>query len=142
MPAKKANSTSFKPGKSANPTGRPPGTTPRAKFRKLIESDMPDIIAALVANAKAGDSQAAKILVDRYAPALKPTSADLSLRTTGTLEQRGEAIIAALTRGTIPPETALVAMNALSAQAKLTEQSEIIKRLDQLEALTCQTAKP
>lgn len=138
----KKNKTSFKPGISPNPAGRPPGTTPRAKFRKLVDADMGGIVGTLVANAKAGDTQAAKVLLDRLIPALKPTTDALNLKCAGTLAERGEALIEAMTRGKVSPDQAQIAMNTLSAQAKLVEQSELVQRIEQLEVLLCSTVKP
>lgn len=136
------SSASFAPGTTGNPAGRPPFSTARAKFRLAMEPDMPEIRQALANAAKAGDPAAIKLIYDRLIPSVKPTSDDLSIRLTGTLEEKGEAIVAAMLKGRITADQAQAAINVLSAQAKLTEQSEIIKRLDQLEGLVCPTAKP
>ncbi|MFZ2220163.1 MAG: DUF5681 domain-containing protein [Rhodoferax sp.] len=136
------SSTSFKKGQSGNPAGKQPGTTSRARFRKLVDTDLPGIVQTLVANAKAGDTQAAKVLLDRLIPALKPTTDALSIKTTGTLAERGEALIEAMTSGKVSPDQANIAMNTFTAQAKLVEQSELVQRIEQLEALICTTAKP
>lgn len=132
---------SFKPGKSGNPGGRPPFSTPRAKFRKALDPDLPEIRQALVNAAKSGDVAAIKLIYDRLIPSVKPTSDDLSIRLTGTLEEKGEAIVSAMLKGRITADQAQAAISVIAAQAKLTEQSEIIKRLDQLESLVCTTAK-
>lgn len=134
------SSASFPKGVTGNPAGRPPNTTPRARFRKMIEPDLPDIVKALVNAAKGGDVQAIKVIYDRIVPSVKPSSEDLSIRVKGSLQERGEAIIAGLTRGAIGPEQALTVLNALAAQSKLVEQSEILDRIAQLEAL-CLPAK-
>jgi hypothetical protein len=102
---------------------------------------MATIVETLVTNAKAGDVQAARILIDRLIPALKPTTADLSLRTTGTLTERGEAVIKAMLAGSVSPDQAKTALDTLTAQAKLLEQSEIFTRLAALEALQCPSSK-
>jgi len=140
--ATKKNQTSFKPGVSANPAGRPSGTTPRAKFRKLVEADMPELVATLVQAAKNGDVTALRVILDRTVPALKPTAADLSLKTTGSITERGESVIRAMLTGQISPDAAKVAIDVLAGQAKLQEHSDVLIRLEQLEALLCLTAKP
>jgi len=142
MAGTKKNQTSFKPGVSPNPAGRPPGNTPRAQFRKMIEPDLPEITKALATAAKNGDTAAIKIIYDRTVPNLKPTSEDLSIRAKGSLQERGEAIVSSMIRGGISPEQASVALNALAAQAKLIEQGDILQRIEQLEALLCPIAKP
>ena len=135
------SSASFTKGTTGNPAGRPPGTTPRARFRKMVEPDLPAIVTALVNAAKGGDVAAIKVIYDRIVPSVKPSSEDLSIRTKGSLQERGEAIVSGMTRGAISPEQALGALNALTAQAKLIEQGDILQRIEQLEALLCPTAK-
>jgi hypothetical protein len=139
MAGTKANQTSFQKGKSGNIAGRPPGTTPRANFRKLIDPDLPEILKAVVDAAKAGDMAAANIIVNRLIPTIKPSSEDMSIRTTGSLTQRGEAFISAMSTGKLSPEQATLAMGALATQARLIEQQDVVARLDQLEAMLMPT---
>ena len=131
MPATKANKTSFKPGETGNAAGRPPGTAPRARFRKLIEADMPGIVEQLVANAKAGDVQAAKVLIDRLIPSLKPTSDSLNMKVSGSLSEQGAAIVKAMTAGQVTPDQAKSAMDVILAQSHLVDQTEIINQLNE-----------
>ena len=64
----------FLPGQSGNPSGRPKGTGSVAKLREAIQEEMPEIIDAVVSAAKAGDISAAKILIDKVIPTLKPVN--------------------------------------------------------------------
>lgn len=137
------SSTSFKAGQSGNSQGKPPGKTYRARFRELADPALPGMVDSLVKAAQAGDMQAIKIVLDRTIPALKPTSDTLSMRAIGTLEERGQAILNAMTTGRIGPDTAKTALDVLAAQAKLIEQGELVARIEQLEALICHaTTKP
>ena len=66
----------FLPGHSIKSPGRTPiakGGKPNAATlaKQAIEKDIGDVIVALINNAKAGDTGAAKILLDRVAPSLK-----------------------------------------------------------------------
>lgn len=125
------SSTSFKKGQSGNPTGKQPGTTSRARFRKLVDTDLPGIVQTLVTNAKAGDTQAAKVLLDRLIPALKPTADSMSLKVSGTLTEQGAAIVAAMASGKVTPDQAKSAMDVILAQSHLIDQNEIITQLNE-----------
>ncbi len=131
----KPNKGSFKPGESGNPAGRRPGLSARSKFRKMLDPDLPEILQAVVSAAKAGDMAAAGILLNRVIPTIKASSEDMNLRATGTLTQRGEAFITAMSTGKLSAEQTTLAMGALTAQAKLIEQQDVVARLDHLEAM-------
>ena len=62
----------YLPGQSGNPNGRPKGTGAVAKLREAIQEEMTEIISVVVSAAKAGDIGAAKILMDKVIPTLKP----------------------------------------------------------------------
>jgi hypothetical protein len=81
--------TKFKPGVSGNPKGRAPGSTPAVKLRKAISKDIPNIITKLVDQALAGDVQAAKVLLDRVVPVLKPQSLPVAIPLSDTLSETG-----------------------------------------------------
>ncbi len=134
--------STFKPGTSGNKAGKPVGTTYRAKFRAAVNADLTDIIKNLVAGAKAGDPQAIKLVLDRLIPPLRPTSDALNIKTTGSLEKKGAAVINAMARGRVTPDAAKTALDAMGVQARLVEQGEILARIEQLEALCQPTAKP
>ena len=70
----------FKKGTSGNPAGRKPGTlTKQDKLRLQIAEGVPSIIKAMMEKAEAGDTAAAKLLLDRTLPALRPTDAPVPL---------------------------------------------------------------
>ena len=68
----------FLPGQSGNPNGRPKGTGTIAKLREAIQDEIPEIIDALVVAAKSGDVSAAKILIDKVIPTLRPSHSSVS----------------------------------------------------------------
>ena len=124
----------WKKGQSGNPAGRPKGTAKVAKLRSLIEADMPEVIAKVVELAKEGDMSAAKLLVDRVIPTIRPVEQPrVTLPAGGSLVERGEAVLSAMLEGKIAPGEAQAALSALAAQARLVEVAEIEKRLAMLE---------
>ena len=125
----------FKKGEVANPGGRPPGNTERNKFRQQIVTVLPEIIAEIVKQAMNGDLVAARMILDRCIPSLKPTSDAATLPDVplGTLAERGMHIITAAAAGQITPDDAAGSMALLTAQAKLVEQTEIVQRLESIE---------
>lgn len=124
----------FKPGQSGNPAGRPKNKTPATLLRKAIADDMPEIIASLVGLAKNGDVTAAKVLLDRVCPPLKPQATSISLPMNGSLTEQGHEIINATLAGQIPPDIGSQLITALSHQAKLIEIDELTKRVEALES--------
>jgi hypothetical protein len=123
----------FKPGQSGNPKGRPKNKTPATLFRKAIVEDMPEIITALVDLAKGGDVAAAKILIDRVCPALKPQAMPVNLLVNGSLAEQGGEIIKATMAGQIPPDIGSQLITALAAQSKIIEIDELTRRIEALE---------
>ena len=126
--------TKFKHGQSGNPNGRPKDKTPATILRKSIADAMPEILAQLVEQAKAGDVAAAKVLLDRVCPPLKPQALPISLPVNGSLTEQGGEIIRATMAGQIPPDIGSQLITALAAQSKIIEIDELTKRIEALEA--------
>jgi hypothetical protein len=126
----------FKPGQSGNPKGKPKDKTPATLLRKSIINDMPEIIVTLVEQAKKGDTAAAKVLLDRCCPALKPQAMAISLPVNGTLAEQGNEIIRATMSGQIPPDIGSQLITALANQGKLVELQELTQRIEALENKT------
>lgn len=123
----------FKAGISGNPKGRPKDKTPATILRKSIADDMPEIILTLIKQAKEGDTAAAKILLDRCCPALKPQAMTINLPVNGTLAEQGDEIIRATLSGRIPPDVGAQLITALANQGKLIEIQELTERIEKLE---------
>ena len=133
----KANNQ-FTKGQSGNPQGRPKGSGLSAQLRAAIEQDAPSIIKAMIEQAKAGDMQAAKALLDRVLPALKPESQAIHLPelvAAPTLADKAKAAIDAAGAGDIAPSAASDMVSAIAGLAKIIETTELQKRLEALELL-------
>lgn len=123
----------FKKGTSGNPAGRPRKTTTLAAFKSSLSIAIPDILDALIESAKAGDTGAAKILMDRIYPTLKPQSVPVSVPVAATLADQGNEIIRSTMTGTLTPDTCYQLLSSLASQTKIVEVDELIKRIERLE---------
>jgi hypothetical protein len=133
MQEKNSLTTQFQPGQSGNPAGRPPGKTPGALLRKTISEHMPAIVQTLVDSAKTGDVQAAKVLLDRVCPPLKPQAMPIGLPVSHSLAEQGGEIITAILTGQIAPDVGSQLITALSAQCKLITFEQLMQRIEALE---------
>ena len=125
----------FKKGVTGNAKGRPSGKTPAILLRKSIADDMPEIVATLINLAKSGDVAAAKILIDKVCPSLKPQAMAISIPVKNTLVEQGNAIIKATMSGNIPPDVGAALIGALTGQVKIVEIDDLTKRIEKLEGL-------
>ena len=123
----------FVRGESGNPNGRPRGTGLVAKLREAIQDEMPEIINALVIAAKAGDMSAAKILLDRVIPTLRPVDAPVLLTRQVSLSEFGEEVLRMLSDGDLGIDQAQRILSALGQQTDLVEFDDLVKRLEALE---------
>ena len=126
----------WKPGESGNPAGRRPGTGQVARLRAAIAQHLPEILDRLVQQARDGDMQAIKLLLERTLPPLKPMALPepLPLRATGSLAERGEAVLQALAAGRASPDAAETALAGLTALARLRAIDDLERRISVLEA--------
>jgi hypothetical protein len=81
-------------GSSGNPRGRPLGTNEIGRLRAALAKHVPEIVAAMVEAAKGGDTAAAKLILERAIPALRPEELPVSLK--GFAGSRVEMIAAVI----------------------------------------------
>lgn len=125
----------FAPGNPGGP-GRPPGRGPVAELRIKLATDIDQIIDTLRTQALAGDAQAIRIILDRVLPALRPVDLPtaLALPTDGTLADQARAVVQAAADGDLAPAQAAQIITALGGVAKIVETTDLIKRIEALEA--------
>ncbi|WP_295624615.1 DUF5681 domain-containing protein [uncultured Nitrosomonas sp.] len=125
----------WKSGESGNPKGRKPGTGEVAKLRASIAKDVPDIIKQLVIKAKEGDAQAARLLLERVLPPMKPIEqhVEINLPENADLSTQGQAIFQAIGTGTLTPSQGNALLTSLGTLARVIELDELEKRLTALE---------
>jgi len=128
------NSGRWQPGQSGNPLGRKPGTCSVQQLRVQIEFLIPEIIQKLATNAREGDIGAARLLLERVVPALKPVEAPQTLQIAeGDLSSQAKSIVALAGSGEVSLAQASQLVSALGTLAKLIEVDELLKRVDALE---------
>ena len=120
-------------GQSGNPTGRKPGTGKVDRLRKKLEAHVPEVLDALVAKAKEGDTAASKLLLDRVLPTLKPIEQTVSVPMGETFSESGQTVLQAVGAGQIPPSQATQLLQAIGMLARVTEVEELARRLEDLE---------
>ena len=127
----------FAPGNKASP-GRPPGRGAVAEMREALAADLGGIINTVRARALAGDMQAARIILDRLVPSLRPVEmpAVLTLPAGATLAGQAQAVIDSAAAGELAPSQAAQIVTALGGVAKIIEATELLKRIEALESLT------
>ena len=125
----------WKPGQSGNPAGKKPGNGKIDKLRAALAKELPEVLAALVAQAKAGDIGAIKLILERTVPALRPVDAasPLNLPAAGGLAEQGRAVLAALAVGHLPANQAAGILQGLGNLATLVELDELTRRIEALE---------
>jgi hypothetical protein len=126
----------FEPGQSGNPSGRPAGSGFAAKLRTAIEGDVSEIIEAVVDAAKGGDLTAAKLLLDRVFPALKPVDCPVTIPRGHSLSDCGTSVLDNALGGMLTPDQADRLMSAISKQARVVEVDELVRRVEALESGT------
>ena len=108
VPKKTNKQTRFKKGVSANPAGRPKRTTRVDELRQQILTGAPDLISNLFAQAKKGDLQVAKLLLERVLPPLKPQSAPVAIDLPeGDIASQVQFLLRVASLGQISIETAM-----------------------------------
>jgi hypothetical protein len=79
-------------GERGNPRGRAPGSGEVARLRAAIAEHVPEVILALIEAAKKGDVGAARLILERTVPALKPE--ELPIEVAGFCGSRTELVAA------------------------------------------------
>jgi Family of unknown function (DUF5681) len=126
----------WKAGQSGNPKGKTPGSGELQKLRAALAADVPEILAVLGMAAKAGDVQAARLILERVLPPVKATEQAVALQLPdgGTLTAKATAVLSAAAAGDLAPGQAAQLIAALGTLAKISEVDELAARIDKLEA--------
>ena len=126
----------FTPGSSGNPQGRPKSET--AALRQSLADGAADVVKAILDAAKAGDMQAAKIVLDRLLPPLKANAQTVHLALPEGASPLGiaSAILAATASGALAPDIAAQLVAAVGTFCRIEEIEELRERIAALEKAT------
>jgi hypothetical protein len=124
----------WKPGQSGNPSGRTTGSGAVGKLRAAISGQVPDILAAMTEKALAGDVQAARLLLERVIPPMKPEEQAQPLALPeGSLTDQGRAVLDAVSAGELAPSQGAALLGAIGTLARVAEIDDLARRIEALE---------
>ncbi len=135
----------FKPGKSGNPAGKPPGARHKATMmaQALFDGECEVLTRKIIELAKDGDLQALKVCVDRLCPPMKAQAApvQVDLPETESITDMASAFIKAAADGLLPPDVAAQLVSAVGTLARVVEIDELKERLAALERSVKEVSK-
>ncbi len=123
----------FAPGRSGNPEGRPKSES--ARLRERLAEDGEAVAQVVIDAALAGDMTAAKLVLDRLAPSLKPSAAPIHLELPDHLTPPvlARTFLEAAARGQLPPDLASQLVTATAQLARITDLEQVRQRVEALE---------
>jgi Family of unknown function (DUF5681) len=129
----------FQKGQSGNPAGPAKGTRHKITLlaEKLMAADAENIVAAVVTAARNGDMTAAKIILDRIAPARRDSPAPFNLpkiESAASAAAAGAAILSAVADGSLTPNEGGEISKLIEGFVRTLGASEFEMRLRALEA--------
>lgn len=125
----------WKPGQSGNPNGRPAALSTR--LRKRLEDDADAVADVVLDAAKGGDLVAARLVLERCCPALRPVSQPVAvdLQPTENLAETARAVLGACTSGQLDVESGCRLLSALGDVARVIEVEQLAGELAELRKL-------
>ena len=106
-------------------------------LERIMEGDALEIVAAVLAQAKAGDLTAARLILDRVAPVPRDRRVSLELPATNTaagIAQAQASVIASVAAGELRPSEGAALADLLELRRRSVESAEFETRLAALES--------
>ena len=135
---KRGGAPPFQKGQSGNPRGRPVGSRHKATLavEALLDGEAEAITRKAVELAKAGDTVALRLCLDRLAPVRKDRPVMFALppvETTPDIVKASAALLEAVASGELTPSEAAEFGKLVEAHVRAIEVTDIQARLDALE---------
>ena len=126
--------TPWKKGQSGNPAGRPKGKGEVAQLRTAISARVPELLAKLMQQALAGDTSAARLLLERAVAPLKAAEQPQAVNLAGdSLTDQGRAVLRSVAAGELAPGQGAALLGAIGTLARVSEIDELAARVAALE---------
>ena len=135
---KQKKDTRFKPGKSGNPAGKPPGTRHKITMaaQALLDGEGEALTRKAVELALGGDMAALRLCLERILPPVKerPIAVDLpDISTADGINQAAAAIVAAVATGELLLTEGTLMSNIIEKRRTALETLEFEQRISILE---------
>ena len=124
----------WRAGRSANPAGRPPGTQTQRHIAQAIGPRLDELIERLLEQALQGDTSAARLILDRVSPALRPSDSAITLPSAETPQSAAQSALQAMARGELTPAQAGAVVAAARGVTEITDVADLAQRIERLEA--------
>jgi len=127
----------FKPGVSGNPDGRPRGSKNKLAQlgQKLLENGAEEIVTAIIEKAKAGDSTAQRLCMERIMPPMRSSVIQIDLpklETPQDILKGYDALIDALDRGDLTLEELNHLSDVLENKRKAIETVVLAEEMERI----------
>lgn len=126
------NSTSWAPGQSGNPAGRPAGSSRVAPLIQLLDQCIEPVVRAVVDRAQDGDTGAAKLLLDRYWAPQRILGPGVVSGLSPS--EMGACVVERAVSGNLSLEEAQAVHKLVTDQARLVSLQDLARRVEALEA--------
>lgn len=130
----------FRPGQSGNPAGKPKGARNKATRTALalMEGAADEIVQAVIDEARGGNIQAARVVLDKLVPNAKDRTVRVDLPGLDTASGVADAqteILRAVASGDLTPGEASTLSGIVEGRRKALETVELERRIEALEVL-------
>jgi len=126
----------WKKGQSGNPAGKAPGTlNKKTRVSLALDAAAEDVTHAVIEAARNGDIAAARLVLERVKPPLRPQAelVEFDLDPTAPLSTQAQAVLSAVAQGKLNVDHGKVLIDCLASAAGLRQVDDLAARIAALE---------